>query len=241
MLASEGLHEVLPLEKFVGFVLNHTDLSASRVVVDLFTEQGGTRQGVMRFGKKDSRALLTPLTRLSFQLGGREHQHLKNLSEPQVEAHCFDLAADYTGLCLVSHWAWLVRRTQPDEHPDVRVFRLLDHLLQFLRGPRPDHTALHLANLYFEIWLLHFSGILARQPITEDADSVEERLAAKLDRDLLTLAFQRKIEQFGEDALKLGVFHGSTVALGALWERLLDRELKARHVLYKQLKLRGNV
>lgn len=229
------------MEKFVGFVLGHTDLSASRAVIDLFTEHGGTRQGVLRFGKKDSRALLTPLTRLSFQLSGREHQHLKNLTEPRVEGHCFDLAAEYTGLCLVSHWAWLVRRTQPDEHADSRVFRLLDHLLRFLHGPRPEHAVLHLANLYFELWLLHFSGVLGRNQLDEEPDSVEERLAAKLDRSLLALAFQRKIEDYIVDALKLGVFHGSTVALGALWERLLDRELKTRQVLYKQLQLRGNV
>lgn len=229
-------------EKLVGYMLHHTPLSQSRVIVDVFTAGLGRRQGVLRLGKKDSRAQLTPMTLLSFHLVGKEHQQLKNMREVVVEDHCFDLAADYLRLALLSHWGWLILKTQPEGQQDPGVFRLLSHLLSALKAGH-ETEYLPIFNLYFEIWLLHFCGVFGRQlpPIDQPLDglSEEERLFRRINRQLLTQVFQKKIEECVPLALKLGSLSRTTATVGTLWERLLDRELKTRQVFYKQLMARG--
>lgn len=232
-------------EKDIGFVLRHTSMSESRLILDILSRDVGKLQGMLRLSRKESRSFLTPLTRIAFCHSGKQQQSIKRITELSVEDHCYNLAADYPGLLLVTHWSRLLAITQPDALADAHVFRLMDHLLPALDRLRPSPAVLNCVNLYFEIWLLHFCGVLGRElappegPVSELEP--EERLFRKLDPDLLAIAFQRKIEDYLPLALQLGTLNRSSSVLGTLWERFLGRELKTRRLFYQELlKVRGS-
>lgn len=226
-------------EKLTGFVIQSTALSQSRHILTLFTKQCGKRQGVLRLNKKQSRAWLTPLTQLSFQLSGKEHQQLKNLNEVTLESHCFDLAASYSGLIFVQHLAFIIARTQPEDQPDERVYRLLEHGIAQV-GSRPAALEILARCVYIEVWLLHFCGVLPRQrPVSSQtgtqSQNPEERGWQQLDAHLLRQVFGRNISHFLSDALQWDSLAGTHGVLGTMWEGFLSRELPTRKLLFKQL------
>lgn len=223
------------IEKFRGFVLGHTDLSSSRAVVALFTQTGGKRSGVLRLTKKQSRACLTPLTCLEFHLSGKEQAELKRMDEVDLLYHHYDKASEYTGLALLQHWASLVNYSQPGEHEDVKVFRLINHsVLSF--GGSTGPQAYPLLNLYFEVWLLHFCGVLprirqAQAPQTPDDDHRWDeimKLWRMLHSPLLVEIFQSRIEDLMLNRLNLGSLSASHQILGRMWEIFLARNLEPR-------------
>ena len=120
--------------KFTGFVLESFPLSDHRHVVTVFTETGGKRKGVFRVSKTQPQAYLTPLTRLSFQLSGKEHHELTTMSQVSLEAHVYEVGSRYAGLILLQHWCFLLKQSQPEEHEDAKVFRLVSHCVSNLRG-----------------------------------------------------------------------------------------------------------
>ncbi len=225
-------------EKYRGFVLHHTDLSAGRAVVTLFTQTGGKRKGVMRFNKKQTRACLTPLTCLGFHLSGKEHVELKRMDEIDLIYHHFDRASNYLGLSLLQHWAGLVMHSQPGEHEDIRVFRLLNHsVLSF--GGCDDPKVWPLLNIYFEVWLLHFCGVLPRIRTAQAPHSMQNerdmdenlRLWRSLHNPILVQIFKSRIEELVENRLKLGALKGAFQVLGEMWEQFLGRGLEPRKLL----------
>ncbi len=233
------------LQKFQGFVLQCHALSAHRFVVSLFTESGGRRKGVFRVTKAQPQAYLTPMTLLGFQLSGKEQQELKAISQVSLVRHFFDLAADYSGLLLIQHWAFLIQQTQPAEQEEPRVYRLLEHCLK--QAARSKKGSFSACNLYFEIWLLHFCGMLprpARGPQTSEPTTVpppvsgEARLGRSLDRDTLHRVFQQRIEDFARDALQLGSLAETQEVLGKIWQHFLSRDLKTRRLLTARLEER---
>ena len=232
------------IEKLTGFVLQQIPIRSSRYIVTLFTRECGKRQGVLYLSKKQTRACLTPLTRLRFQLSGKEHQDLKKISEVNLERHFFDVAANYLGLLLLHHWSWLIDQSQPAEQGDERVFRLLDHCLGDLNPE--DHGLFPIKNLYFETWLLHFCGVLPRgQAPAQTANhletnelSEEARLWRSLDHKITRQIFQVKIEDLTLNELKLGSLNKTLAVLGKMWERFLGKELKTRALLSSQFKER---
>lgn len=234
------------LQKFQGYVLQYQALSDHRFIVALFTESGGRRKGVFRVSKSQPRAYLTPMTLLGFQLSGKEQQELKSMSQVSLEAHYFDLAAHYTGLLLIQHWAFLIGQSQPEEQEDPRVYRLLTHCLQ--QAAKPGEVEILAAcNLYFETWLLHFCGVLARparDAQTPDAKthpapvSDEARLGKSLDRDELRRVFQQRVEDFVQDALQLGSLAETQEVLGKIWQHFLGRDLRIRRLFTARLEER---
>ena len=238
----------MTVEKFKGFVLHHTPLTASREIVTFFTETGGKRKGTLRLTKKQGRAYLAPLTCLRFQLAGKEQQELKRIGELSLEHHHFDFAADYLGLTFLEHWAFLVLSSQPEEHEDERVFRLLDHCLKSFDGPNPP-AELPLKNLYFEAWLLHFCGMLPRRrgPVraegclvsaVEASEPGETRHGRSLDTPLMRQIFQVTIEDLVGNRLKLGSLTKTYEVLGKMWEQFLAKQLKTRTLLVTRFKER---
>jgi len=236
-------------ERHVGFVLGSTQMRSTRHIVTLFTEQGGKRRGVYSLGRGDSRAYIAPLTCLAFSLRGKEFADLATISQVSLEYHLYEAGGDYLGLCLLEHWSFLVDKSQAEHHVDGRVFRLLDHCLRFLRAaPRQSYLR---CNLYFEVWLLHFAGMLPRTGIERGFFSVsEERRPATaaapgalhgLDAAVLRPIFQQKIEEYCQDDLKLGSLAAATEALGRLWEAFLARELTTRRLLLRRFEERGYV
>jgi len=233
-------------EAYRGFVLKSVALSTHRHILVAFTEKGGKRQGVFRVGKANPRAYLTPLTLLSFQLRGKEQQALPTLLAPNLERHHFDFAADFLGLTLLSHWALLVDACQPEAQEDERVFRLLNHSLLSLDSNRI--RALPAQNLYFELWLLHFAGVLPRvraqtARITEDSTASGgrdlESLYEELNQGLLAAVFQQKIEDFVEVGLQCGALARETQILERIWVHFLGRNLKSHSRLLDRYKERG--
>ena len=227
-------------EKFKGFVLQHFPISDSRSVVSLFTLAGGKRKAVFRASKKQSKAYLSPLTELHFQLSGREHQELKTMSQVSLEAQNFDAATHYCGLTLLQHWAFLLDRSQPDEHEDERVYRLLRHALDSLpANPKPEQLSAR--NLYFETWLLHFCGMLSRNPrlVNYGGQGDPSGDISPAVFHVLRQVFEQRIEDFAGNALKLGSLAQAYKVLGRLWEQFLNVEIKTGKLLLQQLNLRG--
>lgn len=233
-------------EAFRGFVLKSVALSTHRHILVTFTEKGGKRQGIFRVGKTNPRAYLTPLTLLQFQLRGKEQQHLPTLLAPNLERHHYDFAADYLGLSLLAHWACLVEACMPEAQEDERVFRLMNHSLLSLT-PKQIRT-LPAKNLYFELWLLHFAGVLPRiRPPTAPSGSNGgesggrdlERLYEEMDQGPLAAVFQQKIEDFAELGLQCGALARDTEILERIWVHFLGRDLKSHSGLLDRFKERG--
>ena len=235
----------------IGFVLQHTQMTTSRRIITLFSKDLGKCRGVYRVSKKQPLAYLAPLTCLSFQLTGKEHQELKVISQVSLESHTYNLGGNYTGLALLEHWSALLHLSQPDEQGDERVFRLLRHSLDNL--DIGDGPGLRLQNLYFECWLLHFCGVLPLQkpnpgdnqksgsrayPEEEEDDA---GLRRRLNPDFLSLVFQHSVGELVPDALKLGSLTETQRVLGQLWERFLMRELPTRALFLKRLDRRRHV
>ncbi len=233
-------------EKLTGYVLASAPLTASRLIVSLFTRTGGKRKGVLRLDKRQTRAFLTPMARLSFQLTGKEHQELKTLGQANLEFHRYDLAADYLGLCLLQHWAHLVDLSQPEHHEDDRVYRLLTHCLESLDA-NPEPAILTAKNLFFEAWLLHFCGMLPRNGGAPEPDegeppptARESRLWRALDPSLTAKLFRRTIHDFAADAPAANRLSPAVETLGALWEHFLAKPVKTRTVLLACLRERAS-
>ncbi|CAM2066421.1 DNA repair protein RecO [Sulfidibacter corallicola] len=228
-------------EKHHGFVIHHTPLTSSRHIVHLFTAESGVRKGILRVGRKQPSAYLAPLNHLEFQLKGKEHQNLKSLEQISLRGHAYDLSSGYMGLALLHHWSFLIHKSQPEGHPDPHVFRLLEHMLATLRRDEPVAHLPH-RNLYFEIWLLHFCGVLARHPgcVAHALNEIEAAPARDAaiwtpEDDLYPeRVFQQRIEPFLEFALKWGALTRLNRALGTLWEHFLAMALKTREALVKQ-------
>jgi len=236
------------LEKHKGYVIGTTPLSTSRTIVTLYTFRSGKRKGILRLTRR-TRAYLGPLLLLNFQLRGKEHQELLGMDEVSLESHQFDLASDYLGLTLLQHWAFLLDRSQADGHGDERVFRLLGHCLEKCRE-RPDPNTFPRVNLYLEVWLLHFAGLLPRGQALSTATGLtatdlpgadETTLWRALDSKILCAVFQTTLGDFLADALQLETLVETQRVLGLIWERFLGYRLKTRELLIKQLEKRSQL
>lgn len=224
-------------EKFRGFVLQWTDLSASRVLLTLFTREGGKRKGVLRLTKQRERAYLSPLTSVDLVLSGKEHQELKRISECSLHRQTFGLASDYLGLSLLTHWAFLIQHSQPADHEDLRVFRLLDHvLLDFENNPSADTYPVR--NLFFEIWLLHFCGVLSRSGNPFSSDENQNPQQKSSPHPAMALIFHSRIERVAADALKWGSLTGTMEDIGQRWEQFLGKKLNPRTQLFQLFRQR---
>lgn len=229
-------------EKHLAFVLNHVVIGDSRRILNVFTQNDGKRSGVFRVSKRNA-VLLTPLNLVSLQISGKQHQDLKYLSGFHLEKSSFNLAGDYLGLALVHHWTWLIERSQPEGQADERVFRLIQHGLSGLQSlPKSQWS---LANIYFEAWLLHFSGMLSRVTGPDSWEESEvssshdvQQVAASVDWHARYPVFQLKIEDFVAHALQYGVSNAPYGPMGRMWELFLSSELKSRKVLMEQFKER---
>ena len=224
--------------KPAGYVLGHTQLSASRVILTVFTRESGKRQGVYQFRGKQSRVCLTPMTYLSYESKARENQDLEKMGDISVAHHFFDFASSYLGLSLLQHMAYLVKTSQPDRHPDERVFRLLTHCLQAC-GERAEAGRAGLIALYFESWLLHLCGVLPRvrsgsSPEDDGGEETDFRLVRRLQTPLMQRVFSQKIEDLCA-AGPAGDLEQPLETLGVLWEHFLARKLPTRLVLLQQL------
>lgn len=224
-------------EKHLGFLIKITKLSESRLILTILTQQAGKIQGVLRIGRKASQAFLTPMTCIAFNRTGRENQHLKNLSSIDVESHVYDFASSYLGLTLLNHWSFLIDKTQPEEHPDSSVYRLLEHVLEYLRQNQTTPRSLRLTNLYFEMWLLHFSGILHRQHPNQTGEediAPEVRLARKLPPELFSAVYRHQLPAFLEQAENWESEAKINTSLGQLWQKFLDCDLPPRALFLNQ-------
>lgn len=232
-------------EPLRGFVLEQVQLSDHRFVVQLFSQCSGRRKGVFRMSKQQPQALLTPLSLWRCQLQGREHQELKTIAQVNLESHCYDVGTSYLGLNLLHHMAKLLVWSQPEGQVDERVFRLVNHVLGLLRSQSMAQLAqpgfLPAVHAYFEIWLLHFAGVLPRPAHKADpsiAVTQESKIGQQLPTSLLCATFERTVEDFTSDALQLGSLSQAHQTLGKFWEHFLSRELKTRNLLTRQFQER---
>ena len=216
------------------------------MIVAIFSKERGVVRGVMRVTKKQPPAYLASLTKLNFQLRGKEQSDLPSINETSLVKHHFDLASTYLGLSLCQHWAFLLLHSQPENHPDNRVFRLIDHVMSSINPILSPMWAMK-QNLYFEAWLLHFCGALPRkqQKLTTpnnsqcpstNALSPEMKRYLALEDHLLKHLFEQNIEQFTKVELKYEVLAETARVLGQMWEHFLARDLKPRKILLNQLK-----
>ena len=226
-------------EKPSGYVLGHTQLSASRVVLTTFTRESGKRQGVFQFRGKQSRVCLTPMTYISYEARSREHQELEKIGDLTVEHHFYDFASNYLGLSLLQHMAFLVNTSQPDRHPDERVFRLMTHCLEIC-DDNANSVQTALTVLYFESWLLHLCGVLPRVRASGlQAGAIDEgadfRLISRLQTPLMQRVFGSKAKDLCENPPPGTELAGPFDTLGVLWEQFLARKLPTRTVLLQLL------
>ena len=230
-------------EHHLAYVLGTNPISTSRTIVRLFTQDAGKRQAVLRRREKRTQAYLGPLTLVTCQLRGKEHQELMILENLELEKHRFELGARYLGLTLLQHWAHLIDLSHADGMPDEQVFRLLGHVLDGC-GDGAQTARLQPANLYLETWLLHFAGVLPRAipggpkhtGSLRHAD--EATLHRALNKELLRAIFQQPVEHYLTHALDWGDFAETQRVLGILWERFLGRETRTRKSLEQQFEAR---
>lgn len=235
-------------QRYRGFVIKTVPLSASRHIMVAFTQNGGKRQGIFRVSKQHPQAYLSPFTLLEFQLKGRQTQQLPSIIAPQLERHYFNIAGDYCSLSLLHHWANLVDASQAESQEDHGVFRLIDHCLTHLSLEKSGLFPLQ--NLYFEVWLLHFAGVLPKprsQNTTTGTSPTEqafkksdlERTYQALDPRLLMRIFQQNIEDFASVSLQCEALTRAMVLLEHMWHHYLGRPVKTHAHLQNRFKERG--
>jgi hypothetical protein len=198
-------------------------------------------------------------------MGGKQHQALRTMSQTTSSRSSYELATSYVGLAQLQHMAHLVDQSQPDDAPEPSVFRLIGHALDYLEtlrrstDPRPAEIARgdtgggvldprprerSWANVYFEMWLLHFAGLLPR-PGNERNNAADGRRADdplhphevidQLDESVARAAFSQRIEDFVGLTLQLGSLTQTNRLLGRMWEMVLGKEVPTRHVLMELL------
>lgn len=216
-------------ERHLAYVLGKTPLSASRVIINLFTQSAGKRQAVVRIGKKSGTAYYGPLTLLECDLSGKEHQELRRMEAVTLVKDRFQLGASYLGLSLLQHWAALLNQVGVEPSDDGAVFRLVGHCLDAL-GARVEKGAAARANFYFEAWLLHLSGVLPRAlprpegsvaPDVSPALADERTLRLILAPTVLRAAFQQTAATFVTQDFAAGEWRPSQAAMGGLWRHFL--------------------
>lgn len=224
-------------DKQLGFLLKTTKLSDSRLILTVLTKDMGKVTGVHRIGRKAPHGFLTPMSCIHFERSGREQQNLKTIKDIHVASHVYNFASRYLGLTLLNHWSFLLDKTQPEEHSDPAVYRLLEHALQGLRPNLYDARQLRFANLYFEMWLLHFGGVLNRHHPDQSGltnVSAEVRFARRLPTQLFDAVYRHQLPGFLEASQDWQGEAAMTTALGQMWQLLLDRELPPRSLFLNQ-------
>ncbi len=194
-------------------------------------------------------ALIT-LNKVGAQFSGKEQSELKRISCVQVEKQLFQVSSDYLSLALLQHWAFLIEHSHGAGQRDERVFRLLDHVTDYMKkSPARKHYPG--MNLYFEFWLLALCGEF---PVIRNIHDVEITSDGKMklkksqmvmstnggcseaDRLLLQECFKQTIEQFVRFALQYGVPNCLSEAAGSLWRSIINRKLVARKLLMDQFR-----
>ena len=244
MDAARLLGVLMSSGKFSGFVLSSLPISDSRHLVTLYTAEDGKCKGVLRVGKQHPRAYLMPLNWLEFQLSGREGQDLRTMNQVTMRRSVFNWSSDYMGLCLAQHWAELISRSQGEHQRDEGVFRLLQHSLEAVAVPSKDDS-IALKNLYFETWLLHFCGAIARVRKADDLlpalgayrQSYDTELQQQLGGAMARL-FQQRIEQFAGHAVECEALTRIFGLVGEMWQLFLDAPVKVRPTLIELFKQR---
>lgn len=148
------------LRKAVGYVLRTQDYSETSKIVKALTREAGliallakgARRPTSPFG-----AALEPLTLSEFVYYDREG--LKTLSQASLLEPHLELKRDYDKLTTALRCARVVHRALEEDHPEERVFRLFEELLEALgrataTGTRAEEEGWALYELAFTLQLL---------------------------------------------------------------------------------------
>jgi hypothetical protein len=184
---------------------------------------------------------------------GKEQAELKRFHVHQVARQLYDVSSSYPALCLLQHWAHMIAQCQAPNQSDARVFRLLDHVTDYLLM---DHetSRFYAVNLYLEWWLLVLSGAF---PAVQDVSEIEchpecgfyvkkgnsliptNTKCSERELSLLVDCFKQRIEVFVRNAIQYQRSDCLIEASGFLWDGLLDKKIHTRTTLMSCLREKG--
>jgi len=237
-----------------AFFLKSSPLTDHQLLVDVFSREHGLLRGILRLGKKDfNHSALVPLNLWSVKITGKEQAALKRFQVHQVSRQLYDVSSSYAALCLLQHWAHLIAQCQAPGQLDSRVFRLLDHVTDFLLVNH-ETSRFFAMNLYLEWWLLVLSGAF---PAIQDVREIEclpdggfyvkkgnsliptNTKCSENDLSLLVDCFKQRIEVFVGNAIQYQRPDCLFEASGFLWDGLLDKKIHTRTTLLSCLREKG--
>ena len=154
------------LRKAVGYVLRTQDYSETSKIVKALTREAGLISLLAKGARRPTSpfgAALEPLTLSEFVYYDREG--LKTLSQASLLEPHLELKRDYDKLTTALRCARVVHRALEEDHPEERVFRLFEELLEALgratatgtgtaMGTRAEEEGWALYELAFTLQLL---------------------------------------------------------------------------------------
>ena len=157
----------MSLVSTTAFILKLDPLSEKDLVAALLTKDHGVVRAAVRGarGRSKRAAALQLLTEVSLTYFRREGADLARVDDLEIVASAFGLASRAETAMLLPYIAESALTFVPESELGGEVFRLVRHVLDALGAG----VAAPLAARYFEVWLLHFAGILAEDEAPEGA------------------------------------------------------------------------
>jgi DNA repair protein RecO (recombination protein O) len=149
----------LPVVHAEAFVLRVHPLGEADKIVTFLTREEGKLRGVARSARKSRRRFGSSLelwSRVSLSLFEKEGMDLARIDGCDLLESAYRLQEDLETAYLLAYMAEVTDLFSRERQPEPHFFRLVDSLLQALRGGLPGV----LAARYFETWTLKLHGLL---------------------------------------------------------------------------------
>lgn len=150
----------MPLRESESIVLKTHNLAEADRIVVLFTREYGMVRGVAhgaRRLKSKFGSMLEPFTEIHVEYFEKEDRELVSLQHADLIRSSFRAAGDPELLETYSYFADLLQTFAPPHDPNEELYRMVRAVLSVELVERIDASLL---TIYFEIWIMRFSGFL---------------------------------------------------------------------------------